>query len=245
MEAVEHTYHMTEATGNRKVGKRVVVTTTSRSSCSDACPFKSEVDEEGKIVPKGCYGEQFHMKMHWDKVSSGNRGYTLTALIKKIRALPFKSLIRHDQVGDLPGDGKFTLYRSECFRLAAAFRKHLAWTYTSYPLTGFNLETIREMLRLGFVINKSCFSLDQVDEAMDLGIPATVVMPSKTKERKLMTPKGRVVARCPAELSKKINCGNCGGDKGPLCFREDRDFAVSFYAHGVFKKLVDKALGDE
>ena len=245
MQTTEHTYHMTESSGNTKVGKRVVVTTTSRSSCSDACPFKAEIDEEGKVIPKGCYGEQFHMKMHWDKVSSGERGYDLATLTKKIRALPFKSLIRHDQVGDLPGDGKFTLYRDDCFKLTKAFRKHLAWTYTSYPLSGFNLETIREMLRLGFVTNKSCYSLDQVDEAMDLGIPATVVMPSKTKGRKLKTPKGRVVARCPAELSKEINCGNCGGDKGPLCFRKDRDFAVSFYAHGVFKKLVNKALGGE
>ena len=243
MEIVEHNYHMTEDSRNTKVGKRVVVTTTSRSSCPDACPLKPEYDEDGKLIPKGCYGDQFHMKMHWDKVTSGERGYSLDELTKRIAKLPYKSMVRHDQVGDLPGDGKFTLYRDSCLKLAKAFRRSLAWSYTSYPLTGFNLETIREMLRLDFVINKSCFSLEQVDSAMDLGIPATVVLPSKTKGRKLRTPKGRIVARCPAEMSKDINCGNCGGSKGPLCLRKDRDFAVSFYAHGIFKKLVDKALG--
>ena len=245
METTEHRYKLTENPNNKKVGRNVFVTTTSRSSCSDACLLKAEYDEDGKIIYKGCYADQFHMKMHWDKVTSGERGYSLTDLIKKIRALPFKSLVRHNQAGDLPGDGKFALYRSECLKLAKAFRRNLAWTYTSYPLTGFNLETIREMLRLNFVVNKSCFSLEQVDIAMDLGIPATVVLPSKTKGRKLRTPKGRIVARCPAEVSKDINCGNCGGSKGPLCLRKDRDFAVGFYAHGIFKKLVDKALGGE
>ena len=243
MQTTEHTYHMTESSGNTKVGKRVVVTTTSRSSCPDACPLKPEYDEDGKRIPKGCYGDQFHMKMHWDKVTSGERGYSLDELTKRIAKLPYKSMVRHDQAGDLPGDGKFTLYRDDCLKLAKAYRRNLAWTYTSYPLPGFNLETIREMLRLDFVINKSCFSLEQVDSAMDLGIPATVVLPCKTKGRKLRTPKGRIVARCPAEMSKDINCGNCGGSKGPLCLRKDRDFAVSFYAHGIFKKLVDKALG--
>ena len=203
METTEHRYKLTENPNNKKVGRNVFVTTTSRSSCSDACLLKAEYDEDGKIIYKGCYADQFHMKMHWDKVTSGERGYSLTD------------------------------------------RRNLAWTYTSYPLTGFNLETIREMLRLNFVVNKSCFSLEQVDIAMDLGIPATVVLPSKTEGRKLRTPKGRIVARCPAEVSKDINCGNCGGNKGPLCLRKDRDFAVGFYAHGIFKKLVDKALGGE
>lgn len=242
METIEHKYNLTENPNNKKTGRNVFVTTTSRSSCSATCLLKAEYDEDGKIIYKGCYADQFHMKMHWDKVTSGERGYSLTDLIKKIRALPFKSLVRHNQAGDLPGDGKLALYRSECFRLAAAYRKNLAWTYTSYPLNMFNLATIREMLRLDFVVNKSCFSLEQVDIAMDLGIPATVVLPSKTEGRKLRTPKGRIVARCPAEVSKDINCGNCGGNKGPLCLRKDRDFAVGFYAHGIFKKKVDEAL---
>lgn len=245
MEHVEHTYKLTENPNNKKTGLGVFVTTTGRSSCSDACILKAEYDEDGKIIYKGCYADQFHMKMHWDKVTSGERGVTLAEFVQKLSTLPYKALVRHNQAGDLPGDGKFTLYRDDCITLAKAFKRTLAWTYTSYPITAFNLDTMKEMLRLGFVVNKSCYSLTQVDDAMDKGLPTTVVLPSKTMGRKTMTPKGRIVARCPAELSKDINCGNCGGAKGPLCLRKDRSFAVGFVAHGIFKKKADEALGGE
>jgi len=242
---MEHKYRLTKNSNNGKTGGGVYVTTTSRSSCSSACPFKAEYDEDGNIIYKGCYADQFHMKMHWDKVSSGERGDTLEEFIKEVHDLPYRALVRHNQAGDLPGDGHRTLFRDECFKLAKAFKRVLAWTYTSYPLTAFNIETLKEMLRKGFVVNKSCYSLDQVDKAMDEGIPATVVLPSNTMKGKVSTPQGRTVARCPAELSKKINCGNCGGAKGPLCLRPDRDFAVGFVAHGIFKKKADAMLGGE
>jgi hypothetical protein len=238
---IDHKYHRTKVTVNRKTGP-VTTTTTGRTSCSDACILKATVEEDGSITSNGCYAEQYPMKYHWDKVDSGERGHSLDEFIQLLTSLPYGQLVRHNQAGDLPGDGKFTLYRDDCFKLAKAFRRVNAFTYTSYPLTPFNVDTVKEMIQLGFVVNKSCFSLKHVDEAMDAGLPATVVLPSSTKERKLLTPKGRVVARCPAELSKDISCSNCGGGKGPLCLRKDRDFAVGFVAHGGQKKKTDEAL---
>lgn len=44
--------------------------------------------------------------------------------------------------------------------------------------------------------------------------------------------------RCPAEYNAGVNCRNCGGEKGPLCARLDRDFIVTFTGHGASKKLV-------
>jgi len=238
---IEHLFHITEGTGNKKTG-RITTTTTSRGSCTDACGFKTEVLEDGTVVRHGCYAEQYHMMMHWDKVDSGERGVPLDEFCERAKQLTFKSLVRHNQAGDLPGDGKHTLYRDACLKIAKAFRRVTAATYTAYPLTPFNLETILEMLRLGFTVNKSCTSLAQVDVAMDKGVPATVVMPTYTEGKKHMTPKDRLVVRCPAEYSKDISCANCGGNKGPLCWRPDRDFAVAFYAHGIFKGKVDKVL---
>ena len=240
---IEHKFHISESTGNRKTG-RLTTTTTSRSSCTDACGFKTEVKEDGTTEKRGCYAEQFHMKMHWDKVDSGERGMSLDEFCNRAKKLTFKSLVRHNQAGDLPGDGKYTLYRDACLKIAKAFRRVTAATYTAYPLTSFNLETILEMIRLGFVVNKSCTSLRQVDEAMDKGVPATVVLPSYAEGKKHMTPKDRLVVRCPAEISKDINCSNCGGNKGPLCWRPERDFAVAFYAHGIYKRKVDEVLAE-
>ena len=229
---IEHRFHLTEFSGNKKT--RIPTTTTSRSTCPDSCLLKDN----------GCYAEQFHMKMHWDKVDAGERGGALSDLVSRLKRLPYGGLVRHNQAGDLPGDGKYTLLKDACLKLAKGFRRLKGFTYTSYPMSDANVEIIKEMSDTGLVVNKSCFSLTHVDRAMDLGLPATVVLPSTTEGRKLLTPKGRTVARCPAELSKDINCGNCGGAKGPLCLRKDRTFAVGFVAHGIFKKKVDAALAN-
>jgi len=45
--------------------------------------------------------------------------------------------------------------------------------------------------------------------------------------------------RCPAEYNKRVNCANCGADKGPLCARPDRNFVVTFTAHGASKKRIE------
>jgi len=47
------------------------------------------------------------------------------------------------------------------------------------------------------------------------------------------------VVRCPEEYNNKISCVNCGGEKGPLCARSDRNFIIGFTAHGNQKKLIN------
>jgi hypothetical protein len=37
---------------------------------------------------------------------------------------------------------------------------------------------------------------------------------------------------CPATLAKHINCGNCGGSRGPICAQADRNWVVTFPWHG-------------
>ena len=68
---IEHRFHLTEFSGNKKT--RIPTTTTSRSTCPDSCLLKDN----------GCYAEQFHMKMHWDKVDAGERGGALSDLVSR------------------------------------------------------------------------------------------------------------------------------------------------------------------
>ena len=46
--------------------------------------------------------------------------------------------------------------------------------------------------------------------------------------------------QCPATMKgSKIGCNNCGGSRGALCTRKDRDYVVTFPAHGSGKKSID------
>jgi hypothetical protein len=44
--------------------------------------------------------------------------------------------------------------------------------------------------------------------------------------------------RCPAEYLDQVTCNNCGGEKGPLCARADRDYVIKFTAHGAGAKVI-------
>ena len=45
--------------------------------------------------------------------------------------------------------------------------------------------------------------------------------------------------QCPATMEgSKIGCNNCGGSRGALCTRKDRDYVVTFPAHGSGKKSI-------
>jgi hypothetical protein len=70
-------------------------------------------------------------------------------------------------------------------------------------------------------INLSATSIEDAQALLDEGRDVVVALPENTP-----TPKGW--ARCPQELSDKINCSNCGGAKGPLCARPNRGYPIVF-----------------
>ena len=231
---MEHQYHITKISGNKKTGP-IATTTTSRSTCPSSCIFRGKGRE--------CYAEGYPLNTHWNRVDRRERGGNLQWFLKELKALPYGTMVRGQQAGDMPGNGVDKLDHDKCVAIAEAMttKRKTAWTYCAYLLSK-NLETWRAVLSKGFAMNSSCYSLDIVDYAMDAGIPATMVWKSDFKGRNQTTPKGRKVVGCPAQLSDDITCSNCGGSKGPLCARIDRDFAVGFYAHGVAKKRVDARL---
>ena len=225
--------HITKRSANVKVGK-IPVTTSSQATCPTTCPMY-----------QGCYAKTgFHLKMHWDKVTSGERGGSWTDLCNYIRSLKPNQLWRHNQAGDLPydkfGDDELiTLPLLKDLVDANKSSNAKGYTYTHHKLNTHNKEAIKYANKNGFTVNASCESLAQADDAIAQGLPAVCVVNSDQSKCPTHTPAGHKVTICPAQLHEKVTCSNC-----KLCSYNNRSQVVAFLAHGNGKKKVDQFLTD-
>ncbi len=223
---MQYNVHITMKSNNKKVGK-IPVSTTSASTCPAICPFNHA--NEG-----GCYANAGPLAMHWAKVTDGNRGDTFQVFLGKVSAMPKGQLWRHNQAGDLPGNGD-KLDAEACVDLCLANAGKRGWTYTHYDVLGnhHNANVVEHMNMNGFVVNLSGNNLAHADDLYDLGIaPVTTVLPSDQLTN-TVTPKGRKVVVCPAVVKDDVSCEDC-----QLCARL-RDAIVGFPAHGNGKKKAD------
>ena len=214
-------FHITPKSKNAKVGK-MAVTTSTATTCPTSCPFKSN----------GCYADSGPLKLHWDKVTKGDRGDDWSTFISKIKDLPTGSKWRHNQAGDLPGDME-KLDNEKCIELAKANKGKRGFTYTHYDvLDNFqNAITVNIMNHLGFTVNVSANNLEHADKLCDLDIaPVATVLPIE-QTTNTVTPKGRKVVVCPATYKDDVSCASC-----MLCEKWDRNVVVGFPAHGTSKK---------
>jgi len=214
-------FHITPKSKNAKVGK-MAVTTSTATTCPTSCPFKSN----------GCYADSGPLKLHWNKVTEGDRGDDWSTFISKIKDLPTGSKWRHNQAGDLPGDME-KLDDEKCVELAKANKGKRGFTYTHYDvLDNFqNAITVNIMNHLGFTVNVSANNLEHADKLCDLNIaPVATVLPIE-QTTNTVTPKGRKVVVCPATYKDDVSCASC-----MLCEKWDRNVVVGFPAHGTSKK---------
>jgi len=214
-------FHITPKSKNAKVGK-MAVTTSTATTCPTSCPFKSN----------GCYADSGPLKLHWNKVTEGDRGDDWSTFISKIKDLPAGSKWRHNQAGDLPGDME-KLDDEKCVELAKANKGKRGFTYTHYDvLDNFqNAITVNMMNHLGFTVNVSANNLEHADQLCDLDIaPVATVLPIE-QTNNTVTPKGRKVVVCPATYKDDVSCASC-----MLCEKWDRNVVVGFPAHGTSKK---------
>lgn len=220
-------FHLTLKSTNAKTGP-IPVSTTSSTTCPSACPFNHM--NEG-----GCYAASGPLALFWRKVSEGKAGDSFARFLSQIAALPVGQLWRHNQAGDLPGDGD-TIDAEALSQLVAANRGKSGFTYTHKPATAENLAAIRAANAGGFTVNLSANSLAHADElAAHDAAPVVVVLPSDVHGNvQLSTPAGRVVAVCPATYQETRNCANCG-----LCQKQRRKAIVGFPAHGASKRRAD------
>ena len=215
-------YHITLKSRNVKTGP-IPVTTTSAATCPPSCP----------LAAPGCYAKGGPLAIHWRKVTEGKAGGSLAALCDTIAALPDGTLWRHNQAGDLPGEGD-AIDKAGMLALVSANEGKRGFTYTHKPAQhGANGDLIRFANAKGFTINLSANTLAHADQlaALDIG-PVVVVLDAPEGQRAdTVTPEGRKVVTCPATYRDDITCASC-----KLCAVRDRAVIVGFPAHGAAKR---------
>jgi hypothetical protein len=211
---------LTDHSSNGKTGD-VAVSTTSRASCPTTCGLAGE---------GGCYAEAgYYTRMHWDKVTAGLRGVPALAFIAQVAKLPAGRRFRHNVAGDLWHT--FGIIDGELLRSLARAIAHLkAWTYTHHLRTAENLAAIRSALVRGFTVNLSTESRSEAARFARRGYPVVCVVPEDAPP--VFTYDGVKFRQCPATFDgSPTQCANCGGGT-PLCALADRDFVITFPAHG-------------
>jgi hypothetical protein len=211
--------HLSPVSSNAKTGP-IPVSTTTRSTCPIDCAMRA-----------GCYASSGPLALHWNAVSAGTRGTDWQAFCETIGALPDAQLWRHNQAGDLPGNG-LTVDPVALGQLVAANTGKRGFTYTHYRDTE-SLTWVRHANAWGFTVNLSANDLSDADTLADTGAgPVVCVLPS-TQNANTTTPAGRRVVVCPATQRDDVSCATC-----QLCQRQ-RDVIVGFPAHGTRKRVID------
>jgi hypothetical protein len=215
--------HLTLVSRNVKTGP-IPVSTTSAESCPASCPFNNA---------NGCYAASGPLALHWRKVTNGLSGDSYGAFLDKVSRLMKGQLWRHNQAGDLIGEGD-SLDVQALALLVKANKGKRGFTYTHKPLASqAERDAIRDANKGGFTVNLSGNTLDHADTLADMGIaPVVVVLPHDATSN-TVTPKGRKVVVCPATQRDDISCASCG-----LC-QKQRDSIVGFPAHGTSKRKAD------
>lgn len=231
---------LTRISMNIKTGP-IPVSTTSKASCPDACPFK-----EG-----GCYAQGGPLNIHWQKVSDKERGNDFDSFCLEIKSLRKNQLWRHNQAGDLSGKNNL-INLSHLEKLVSANKGRKGFTYTHKPvlledvkdnnlttrektiLINFNRAAIESANKNGFTINLSGNNKNHADKLKKLNIaPVVTVVKSETKGNEI-TESGNKVVICPATYRDNVTCQSCG-----LCQKSGRGAIVGFPSHGVSRKKVD------
>jgi len=214
--------HLTLKSRNEKTGP-IPVSTTSAMTCPPSCPFNDG----------GCYAKGGPLAIHWRKVTNGDAGDSWSRFVKQIAALPDNQLWRHNQAGDLPGEGDM-IDGEAMMQLVAANTGKRGFTYTHKPMSDpDNLASVAYANAAGFTVNLSANNLAHADDLADLGIaPVVTVLPADATDN-TVTPKGRKVVICPATIRDDVSCATCG-----LCARL-RDAIVGFPAHGASKRKAE------
>lgn len=223
--------HFTEKSRNGKTGP-MPVSMTSAETCPPACPFNKPSDPMDGTSYAGCYAANSHLGIWWRRVTRGEIGLPSWELFcRKIEALPEGTLWRHNQAGDLPGQGN-AIDGPKLARLVRANKGRKGFTYTHKPLTADNLKAIANANAKGFTVNLSANNLSHVDELANAapGQPIVVVLPSHIEgnAKGIASPEGRRVVVCPATYRDDVTCQSCG-----LCAVASRLVVVGFPAHGA------------
>ena len=212
----------TRISRNAKTGP-IPVSTTEARTCPPSCGMFA-----------ACYAKAGPLALFWAKVSEGRAGLDWPEFLERVAALPKGQLWRHNQSGDLPGEGD-QVDPVALAQLVKANRGRRGFTYTHKPVEGLlglaNRVAVEIANREGFTINLSADDLAEADRLAALAVaPVVVVLPSDQMTA-TVTPAGRKVAICPATIADEVTCATCG-----LCALPNRKAIIGFPAHGASKR---------
>lgn len=213
--------HLSRISSNVKTGA-IPVSTSARTTCPTTCKLKNN----------GCYAENWPLRLHWDKVSSGIGKNTVPYedFLLQIKALPKGTLWRHNQAGDLEHSGG-TINAKALLDLARANIGRAGFTYTHHKPSTANRKVIAAANAAGFTVNLSADTLAEADKLLALRIgPVVAIVPPGWKGD---TPAGNKVTVCPAQRMEHMTCAIC-----QLCANPNRHAIVAFEAHGGRKGAV-------
>lgn len=216
---MSYSVHLSLKSGNVKTGP-IPVSTTGRDTCPVDCAVRA-----------ACYASSGPLALHWNAVSNGSRGTDWSGFVSAVASLPEGQLWRHNQAGDLPGDGH-TVDPVALGQLVQANIGKRGFTYSHYRDSD-SLAWIKHANQWGFTVNLSGNDLADADTLADTGAgPVVCVLPSH-QTTNTVTPKGRRVVVCPATQRDDTSCATC-----QLCQRQ-RDVIVGFPAHGTRRRVID------
>lgn len=211
--------------GNTKTGE-IPVSMTSSPTCPTSCAHRGGA----------CYAERHFVGMHWRRLSAG-QGMTWDDFCDAIAKLPDGQAWRHNEAGDLPGEGD-EIDVPKLRQLVEANRGKLGFTYTHKEVLEDDGMAVQNRLAImeanedGFTVNLSADDIEHADVLASLSIgPVAVTLPEYAPE-KFKTPEGRSVIICPAQYSK-VSCQDC-----QLCAKPKRKVIIGFWAHGPGKSKI-------
>ena len=221
-------FHFVKKSGNKKTGF-MPVTYNSRLSCPNSCIFKNN----------GCYADNYHTRLNWDKVTSGERGGTFKELLNNIKALKPGTIWRACVAGDIPSNNKGEISRTYIKGITEANKGLKGYTYTHNRLDiGENISLLKTANKKGFTVNISTETEAAADNAVLNSLPAVIVVKSTETRRSWFTKNKNKILVCPAQTNG-INCIDC-----QLCQSRPKNLIIAFLAHGNMSKLIDKILNN-
>lgn len=222
-------YHLQPISSNKKTGP-IATSTSDASTCPPSCGLFET-----------CYAKTGPQALHWRKVTEGSRGNDWQDFIAKVKALPRRSMFRHNVSGDLQGLGEsLDAHALGELMAATAARQLTAWTYTHKTRHADMIADMSRQHPNGLIVNLSTDNLAHADMVYRQrhGLPVVTMLPSHYEADRIKathTPDGHLVVTCPATIREGVTCQSCGNGS-PLCARRDRAFIVGFPAHGTRKK---------
>ena len=166
---MQSNFHLSSNTANKKLGRGVAASTSSKDTCSSECPFK---------LDGSCYAMKGPQSWHWSKVSSGKRGTNYYDFIQQVLNLKKNKLFRVNVSGDLVANSKgiISQYKLGALKTACEKQELRAWTYTHHHLTDeANFKIIKGMKSNNLTINLSCENRFKAAEYQQQGFQVSVV----------------------------------------------------------------------